>query len=168
MEFRDRTIITQVAFKATVDLMSDIDIVDPAGQAKFEEAFSYLTASLVQAVELGTQEGVGNLIRGAFPGTVQVSGGNTGGYVPQDPSPTPPQYQPQPQFVQPVQTQPQGGGVQIKGTQFGPIPDWLFEEAAAKGVTEVYDNRDRATGTKRPWFRATSGGDNAQAFWPPR
>ena len=56
----------------------------------------------------------------------------------------------------------------MKGTQYGPLPDWLYEQAAQKGVTEVWDNRQQAQGNKRPWFRATTGGDNAPAFWPPR
>lgn len=171
MEFRDRSIITQVAFKAAVELMDDIDIIDPSGQAKFEEGFSYLQQSLFQAIDAGASEEAGQLIRANFPGTVQVSNGQTSqqqyapqpqyanaGNVPQDPYPPQPQYQPQPQ--------PQG--LTVKGTQHGPIPDWLWAEAAEKGVTEVYDNRDKATGTRRPWFRSTTGGENAPAFWPPR
>ena len=63
-----------------------------------------------------------------------------------------------------------GGAVTVKGTQHGPLPEWLGPMAAAKGVTEVWDNRvDRdgksVVGTKRPHFKSTSGD---VPFWPPR
>ena len=59
-------------------------------------------------------------------------------------------------------------GVTVKGNQFGDLPDWLVLEAFQAGITEVYDNRDQVAGTKRPWFKATTGGKDAKAFWPPR
>ena len=59
-------------------------------------------------------------------------------------------------------------GVSVKGNQFGELPDWLFLDAFQAGVTEVYDNRDQVAGTNRPWFKATTGGKDAKAFWPPR
>jgi len=63
-----------------------------------------------------------------------------------------------------------GGAVTVKGTQHGPLPEWLGPMAAAKGVSEVWDNRvDRdgksVVGTKRPHFKSTSGD---VPFWPPR
>jgi len=59
-------------------------------------------------------------------------------------------------------------GLSVKGVQHGPLPDWLFAEAAKAGVSEVYDNRDQLAGNpKRPHFRGTSGKD-APAFWPPK
>ena len=58
-----------------------------------------------------------------------------------------------------------GDGVSIKGNQFGAIPDWLVLEAAQTGVTQVWDNRDKVAGTKRPWFKDVNGD---KAFWPPR
>jgi hypothetical protein len=58
-----------------------------------------------------------------------------------------------------------GDGVSIKGNQFGQIPDWLVLEAAQAGVTQVWDNRDKVAGTKRPWFKDVNGD---KAFWPPR
>jgi hypothetical protein len=56
-------------------------------------------------------------------------------------------------------------GVTVKGNQFGQIPDWLVLEAAQAGVTQVWDNRDKVAGTKRPWFKDVNGD---KAFWPPR
>jgi hypothetical protein len=58
-----------------------------------------------------------------------------------------------------------GQAVTVKGNQFGAIPDWLVLEAAQAGVTQVWDNRDKVAGTKRPWFKDVNGD---KAFWPPR
>jgi hypothetical protein len=62
----------------------------------------------------------------------------------------------------------EANGVRVRGNQFGDLPDWLVLEAFQAGVTEVYDNRDQVAGTKRPWFKATTGGKDAKAFWPPK
>lgn len=60
-------------------------------------------------------------------------------------------------------------GVTVRGKQHGPLPDWLVLDAFQAGVTEVYDNRDSVSGGKnRPWFKATTGGKDAKAFWPPK
>jgi hypothetical protein len=64
-------------------------------------------------------------------------------------------------------------GIVIKGTQHGPIPSWLVEQASKAGVTAVYDNRDTATAeNRRPMFKAADGTTNAKgqpvAFWPPK
>jgi hypothetical protein len=56
-------------------------------------------------------------------------------------------------------------GIGVKGNQFGALPDWLVLEAAQAGVTQVWDNRDKVAGTKRPWFKDVNGD---KAFWPPR
>lgn len=61
---------------------------------------------------------------------------------------------------------PQQSSLRIKGTQHGPLPDWLYPAAAAAGVTELWDNRDGlAANPKRPHFKAVNGDT---AFWPPR
>lgn len=62
---------------------------------------------------------------------------------------------------------PSGGfTVRIKGKQHGPIPQWLNDACAIKGVTEVWDNRDGLQANpKRPWFKSTTGNE---AFWAPR
>jgi hypothetical protein len=59
----------------------------------------------------------------------------------------------------------EANGISIKGNQFGAIPDWLVLEASQAGVTQVWDNRDKVAGTKRPWFKDVNGD---KAFWPPR
>ena len=59
-----------------------------------------------------------------------------------------------------------GFTVRIKGEQHGPIPAWLNEACAVKGVNEVWDNRNTISANpKRPWFKSTTGND---AFWAPR
>lgn len=56
--------------------------------------------------------------------------------------------------------------VNVKGQQHGPLPEWLASACRAKGVTEVWDNRDKLSqNPKRPWFKSTSSED---AFWAPR
>lgn len=59
-------------------------------------------------------------------------------------------------------------GITVKGNQHGDLPEWLLLDAVAAGVSEVYDNRADVAGTKRPWFKATTGGKDAKAFWPPK
>jgi hypothetical protein len=66
-----------------------------------------------------------------------------------------------------------GSGIQIKGTQHGPIPAWLVTACAKAGVTAVWDNRDTANAqNKRPLFKSADGKTNPQgqplAFWQPR
>ena len=59
-------------------------------------------------------------------------------------------------------------GVTVRGAQHGALPDWLVLDAFQAGVLEVYDNRDQVAGTRKPWFKATTGGRDAKAFWPPK
>jgi len=167
---KDTRIGTQVSFKGAIDnaCTLGVNLNTPEGQAWFEETFSYLTESLFSAMNGAT---AADAIVRYFPGTEQVSGPNTSGaYV----QPQQPVVQQQPQYANGGQQTftamptPTTLPLKVKGNQFGPLPDWLFAAAAEKGVTEVYDNRDRAMGTKRPWFKATTGGDDAAPFWPPR
>ena len=58
-----------------------------------------------------------------------------------------------------------GGDVIVKGNQHGELPNWLYAEAQTFGVTQVWDNRDKVAGTKRPWFKDVNGD---KAFWPPK
>jgi hypothetical protein len=68
-------------------------------------------------------------------------------------------------IVKTSSTMAETNGISVKGNQFGPIPDWLVLEAAQAGVSQVWDNRDKVAGTKRPWFKDVNGD---KAFWPPR
>ena len=58
-----------------------------------------------------------------------------------------------------------GGDLTVKGNQHGELPNWLYAEAQTFGVTQVWDNRDKVAGTKRPWFKDVNGD---KAFWPPK
>lgn len=62
------------------------------------------------------------------------------------------------------------GPLQVVGSQYGPLPDWLAEAAAAAGVTRVYDNRNEANAeNKRPHFREVGEkGARTKGFWPPK
>ena len=70
MDSRDRSIATQVAFKAAIDAERDIDLTDPAGQARFHEVFEYLQTELVTAIVMLSDESeqVAQIIQGEFPG----------------------------------------------------------------------------------------------------
>jgi type IV secretory pathway protease TraF len=68
-------------------------------------------------------------------------------------------------IVKTSSTMAEANGISVKGNQFGPLPDWLVLEAAQAGVTQVWDNRDKVAGTRRPWFKDVDGD---KAFWPPK
>jgi hypothetical protein len=160
VDTRTEEILAQVAFKGAVDSCNDLDLGTEQGQGEFTIVFSFLHDSLRNAIAAYSppETQAAQIIQGHFPGTEVVQ---------QNPVVTtnPPAY------VQPTQTNgnPLPFSLRVKGNQHGPLPDWLFEAAASKGVMEVYDNRDRAAANpKYPWFKATSGGPNAPAFWPPR
>jgi hypothetical protein len=61
-------------------------------------------------------------------------------------------------------------GLRIIGALNDEHPAWLFEAAAKKGVTAVFDNRaDLATNSKRPWYKqAEPASEDPAPFWPPR
>lgn len=145
LDTRDKSILTQVAFKGAVEVFADTDLTNETTQVDFVNVFSFLTDALFN----GVQTALGPIPqRDATPAptTVAAAIDNVAAAFP----------------GATVET----GTVSVKGEQHGPLPDWLFSAAAAKGVTEVYDNRKEATGTKRPWFRSTTDGDIA--FWPPK
>jgi hypothetical protein len=57
--------------------------------------------------------------------------------------------------------------VTIRGDAHGELPAWLLRNATKAGVTEVYDNRDKATDeNRRPHFVSTDG--SKKGFWPPK
>ena len=68
-------------------------------------------------------------------------------------------------IVKTSSTMAEANGISVKGNQFGPLPDWLVLEAAQAGVSQVWDNRDKVVGTRRPWFKDVNGD---KAFWPPK
>lgn len=139
---KDQSIVMQVAAKIAADLTPRTDDVN-TNIVAFATAFEAVTDMLFTEHGFGnepavtTEQAIAN-VQAAFPNaTVQAEGTSTGGMT-----------------------------VRVKGKQHGPIPDWLVAQCAAKGVTEVWDNRDGlAANPKRPWFKSTNSND---AFWAPK
>jgi hypothetical protein len=149
---KDQSIITQVAAKIAADLTPKTDDVN-TNIANWVMAFDATTEALLGAHGMTsmTEEQAIQTIVENFNGTVVDA-----------------PFNPPAQVQAPAQTYaPQGGfQVRIKGTQHGPIPAWLNDACAAKGVTEVWDNRDGLSANpKRPWFKAVNGD---AAFWEPK
>jgi len=140
---KDQSIITQVAAKIAADLTPKTEDVN-RNIADFLIAFEATTDALL---------GAHGMTAGAsMPTEAQEA-----------------------QFVQTVQavfpsaevvSSSGGFQVRVKGKQHGPLPEWLHTECAKKGISEVWDNRDKLSeNPKRPWFKAVNGND---AFWAPR
>lgn len=152
---KDQSIITQVAAKIAADLTPKTDDL-MTNIANWNIAFEATTEALLTVHGMTKSEApvTTERILEVFEGSTVV---NT----------TPEMYSnaTQPAFAS--APAPAGGfQVRIKGQQHGPIPAWLHKECAAKGVAEVWDNRDGLTANpKRPWFKAVEGG---AGFWEPR
>jgi hypothetical protein len=153
VDFRDTSIMTQVAFKGAVDLGKDVDLDSPDGQAWFVRVFTFLTDALVEGVktQTGPEAQAAEVIKGHFPGTQTVQ---------QNPT----------SYEQPTN----GGGwqVTIQGEVDGPVPPWLYTQAEEKRVAAVWDNRKDARQNpdkNRPWFKSVNpSGRDAIPFWPPK
>jgi hypothetical protein len=149
MDNRDISILTQVAFKGAIEVCRD-NIGNDAGNLAFIETLTFLTDALMQ--EVGERTGSAM----AKPA----------------PAPAPaPQAQ---QAVQEVfgQVEQVNTNVEIiptkDGAPFGDMPAWLISAAQAKGVTKVFDNRNRlSSNPKLPWFKAPKD-QGEHAFWPPK
>lgn len=144
---KDQSIITQVAAKIAADLTPKTEDVNK-NVADFLVAFEVTTEALLKAhgmTAITDEQQFAQAVTQVFGDTAPVTNP-----------------------VQMPVSAPTAGGftVRIKGKQHGPIPDWLAGACMAKGVTEVWDNRDRlAENPKRPWFKSTTSED---AFWAPR
>lgn len=153
---KDESIITQVAAKIAADLVPDTgDINERIGN--WAVAFDTVLQSIMEVHN---------------PAQV-VSSGPAPAPVPQAEPAFIPDPSAQVNAVFPNSQPVTNMTVQVKGTQHGPLPDWLIAQCSAAGVTQVWDNRDGlATNPKRPWFKAADGTKNNRgddmAFWPPR
>lgn len=143
MVSKDQSIIMQVAAKIAADLTPKTDDLN-TNIVSFVNAYDAVCEVLL------TSQGI--------TGNTQQT---------QAPAPAPaPSGEQMIQQAFPQATSSSGFTVRIKGKQHGPIPEWLNEACLAKGVTEVWDNRDGlAANPKRPWFKSTTGND---AFWAPK
>lgn len=78
----------------------------------------------------------------------------------------------------PTTAAPAGGDIRVMNPneQDGPLPDWLVNSCGRDGITAVWDNRQKAKGTKQPWFKeavargAQGRGKDGEpkAYWPPK
>lgn len=161
---KDESIITQVAAKIAADLVS----VTPDSDMN---AANWATTFITVRDVLFDAHGIGKLTT-MVNSTPQVAPSHLG-----DPFATAqevfPNSQPAQPYAAPQAAAPTNMSVTVKGTQHGPLPDWLLADAAAKGVTTVWDNRDGLQqNPRRPWFKAADGTKDAKgqdvAFWPPR
>jgi hypothetical protein len=155
-----RSIITQVAFKGAVTAATATGVYL---ESVFFEAFPVFKEMLMTEViaqqEAYFAEAIEAKAARIADGTYQAAGAGT--------------YDVDAAFANEFGATPaSGGGVTVKGKQHGPLPEWLAPMAAAKGCTDVYDQRidtrdgSSVVGTKRPWFKSVS--DKDMAFWPPR
>lgn len=139
---KDESIVAQVAGKIAADLVTttqqpSVDAAVAAWATALDAVYNALSDMH------GWHGNAVAAVQAAFPSAVEVDA------VPA----------PQSQTVM-------SSTLRIKGTQHGPIPEWLITATRAAGVTEVWDNRDKLQeNPKRPHFRAVTGD---AAFWPPR
>ena len=147
---KEESIVAQVAAKIAAEMIVASGASSPSAQ--WEEAYEFVRDKLFED-----------------------HGFQSGGFIPQSqPRQQTAPYQDAGQAQYAIDTAMPGAtevthSLRVKGDMHGPLPDWLFGAAADAGVTEVWDNRDQlAANPKRPWFRSTSGGENAAAFWPPK
>lgn len=138
---KDQSIVTQVAAKIAADLTPKSDDV-MKNIADWTMAFDAVNDALsMKALSAPAQEPTVQQNTDAVQAIMQA-------------------------FPNTTVVQDAGFSIRVKGTQHGPLPEWLAAACKAKGVTEVWDNRDKLSqNPKRPWFKSTTSDD---AFWAPR
>jgi len=144
---RDVSIITQVAYKAAIEnTPAGVDLLDPNEQPAFEGRITYLTDTLVAAIEVA----VAKHAKSEAAPARSSSGNHSAAPAPSEDGAT----------VRVIATK--------EGGQQGPLPAWFVKAAADKGVTEVFDNRQRLVeNPKLPWFKSTKE-QGEVPFWPPK
>jgi hypothetical protein len=153
---KDQSIVTQVAAK----IASELTCKTEAGgtlesiQSAFLSNFDFVNEVLQSAHGNNIEHGM-QLMQEAFPNS------------------TVEEYAPAPakaMIATPPPMSGSKGSVAVAGKQHGDLPNWLITACQKAGVARVWDNRDQAVGTKRPWFKQadTVDGQEAVAFWPPK
>jgi hypothetical protein len=153
---KDQSIVTQVAAKIASELTCKTDLNDGSMtniQSTFLSHFDFVNEVLQGAHGNNIEHGM-QLMQEAFPNS------------------TVEEYTPAPikAMIATPPTMSAKGSVEIAGKQHGDLPNWLITACQKAGVGRVWDNRDQAVGTKRPWFKQadTVDGQEAVAFWPPK
>lgn len=142
---KDRAIITQVAAKIAADLVLKAENVETT-LSNWELAFNYVNDKLQDATGMKAEANMENAIN-TFNAAVTTNTGFDG---------------PKPALAK--------GAIKVAGTQHGDLPGWLVAACQKSGITKVWDNRDTAVGTRRPWFKQADAPEGAEpaAFWPPK
>jgi hypothetical protein len=141
---KDKAIITQVCAKIAADLTNKSTGVDER-LGEFTVLFSSITEIIMEQIYGGeTSQTQNNNIIQMAKDTFNTD-----------------------EVIKPMtESSKSNWDVTVKGTQHGPLPDWLIKACKRDGVTTVYDNRDGlAVNPKRPSFKAV---DAEKAYWPPR
>lgn len=151
---KDQSIVTQVAAKIASELVlktSDVNENIMHWVTAFDAVNEALQNAHGNSIEHGAQ-----LVQEAFPNSTVEA------YA--EPAPA------RAMIAQPAPMSANKAGVQIAGKQHGDLPNWLITACQKAGVARVWDNRDQAVGTKRPWFKQADNveGSDAVAFWPPK
>jgi hypothetical protein len=144
---KDQSIVTQVAAKIAAELIIKTEDTTK-NVAEWLTAFDAVSEALMKAHAT-------DMVKSAFPGATEVTAPNT-------------YSKPASQFT--VTTAPVTGDLAVAGKQHGDLPKWLLSACAKAGVGRVWDNRDTAIGTKRPWFKQADAPEGVEpaAFWPPK
>lgn len=140
---KDQSIVTQVAAKIAAELIIKTEDTTK-NVAEWLTAFDAVTEALMNAHAT-------EVVKSVFPSATEVTSA------------------PKTQFT--VSTMPTtGGDLTVAGKQHGDLPKWLLSACAKAGVGRVWDNRDTAIGTKRPWFKQADAPEGVEpaAFWPPK
>jgi len=143
---KDQSIIMQVAAKIAAELCTKSDNLE-ATLSDWDVAFNFVND------KLQTTNGV-EMVKAAFPTATMVSEDSISSSAVQVTiSPATPK-----------------GDVSVVGKQHGDLPQWLVSACRKAGVVKVWDNRDQAVGTRRPWFKQADAPEGAEpaAFWPPK
>ena len=150
---KDQSIVTQVAAKIAAELVRKTEDVN-ANVSDWLQAFDMVSEALNKAHGFNSDHGV-EMLQQTFPNSTVEE-------VVEAPKPT---------FTKAASPQPQSSGtIVVAGKQHGDLPNWLITACKQAGVARVWDNRDQAVGTKRPWFKQADAveGQEPAAFWPPR
>lgn len=148
---KDQSIVTQVAAKIAADLINKTDNLDSI-LTDWEVAFNFVSEALMKAHAT-------DMVKSVFPGATEVTAPDT--YS---------KPMGQLKFTATTTTATIPSGVTVAGKQHGDLPRWALDAFAKAGVGRVWDNRDTAIGTKRPWFKQADAPEGVEpaAFWPPK
>jgi len=150
---KDQSIVTQVAAKIAAELI----VKDTNTMHNITEwliAFDAVSEALNNAHGFNTEHGI-EMLQQTFPNSTVEEAVEA----------------PKPTFTKAAAPQPMSSTtLVVAGKQHGDLPNWLVSACKKAGVGRVWDNRDQAVGTKRPWFKQADAVDGQEpaAFWPPK